>query len=324
MLLLQKKSKQSRSAADVAQYPASKKSFTTLLKNNWQLYVLVLPAILYFLIFNYLPMYGVQIAFRDYKAVRGIMGSEWVGLKHFRTFFDAYYFKRLLVNTLLLNVYNLLWSFPMPLILALFLNRIRSDQRKRFIQTTIYVPYFISTVVLAGMLYIFLSPTIGIFNIVIKALGFEAIDFMSQASAFRTIYIVSGIWQGAGYNSILYIACLAGVDTSLYEAADMDGASIWQKMFYIDIPSLIPTAMMTFILNSGKMFASNTNKALVMQTAGNVSTSDIIGVYVYNMGLAGGQFSYTAAIGLFTNVVNFILIITVNKISKTVSSIGLF
>ena len=212
----------------------------------------------------------------------------------------------------------------MPLILAIFLNRIRSDRRKRFIQTTIYIPHFISTVVLAGMLYLFLSPTVGIFNTAIKALGFRPVDFMSQASAFRTIYIASGIWQGAGYSSILYIACLAGVDLSLYEAADIDGASIWQKIRYIDIPSLIPTAMMTFILNSGKMLASNTNKALVMQTAGNIPTSDIIGVYVYNMGLAGGQFSYSSAIGLFTNVVNFILIITVNKISKKVSSVGLF
>lgn len=301
-----------------------KVKLTTLIKNNWQLYVLVLPVVIYFFVFNYLPMYGIQISFRNYKAVQGITGSEWVGLKHFKTFFEAYYFKRLLANTLVLNIFNILWNFPIPIILAILLNQVRSDKRKKFIQTTIYVPYFISTVVLAGMLYIFLAPSSGIFNVAREALGLATYDFMSEASAFRPVYIISGIWQSAGYGSILYIACLAGVDPCLYEAAEIDGASVWQKIRYIDIPSLIPTAMMVFILDCGKMLASNTNKALVLQTAGNISTSDIIGVYVYNMGIAGGQFSYTAAIGLFTNIVNFVLIITVNKISKKVSDIGLF
>lgn len=296
----------------------------TLIRNNWQLYVLVLPAIIYFVVLNYLPMYGVQIAFKDYKAVKGIAGSAWVGLKHFKTFFDAYYFKRLLTNTLLLNVYSLLWSFPIPLILAIFLNQIRSDKRKRFIQTTIYVPYFISTVVLAGMLYIFLSPTSGILNFARVALGLDAVDYMAEASAFRTIYIISGIWQTAGYSSILYIACLSGVDPALYEAAEIDGASVWQKIRYIDLPSLVPTAMMVFILDCGKLFSDNTSKALVLQTSGNIPTSDIIGVYVYNMGLAGGQFSYTSAIGLFVNVINFVLIISVNKIAKKASDVSLF
>ena len=294
------------------------------MRNNWQLYVLILPAVLYFLVFNYLPLYGIQIAFKDYKAVDGITGSAWVGLKHFKTFFDAYYFKRLLTNTLLLNVYSLLWSFPVPLILAILLNQIRSPRRKRFIQTSIYVPYFISTVVLAGMLYIFLSPTSGIFNSVRELLGLKAVDYMSDAGAFRSIYIISGIWQSAGWGTILYIASLAGVDQALYEAAEIDGASIWQKIRYIDLPSLAPVAMMVFILDCGKLLSSNTDKALVMQTAGNIPTSDIIGVYVYNVGLGSGQFSYTAAIGLFVNLINFVLIIAVNRISKKVSNVGLF
>ena len=187
-----------------------------VLKNNWQLYLLVLPAVIYFVVFNYLPLYGIQIAFKDYKAVDGIAGSAWVGLKHFKNFFNAYYFKRLLSNTLLLNVYYLLWSFPVPLILAILLNQIRGTKKKRFIQTSIYVPYFISTVVLAGMLYIFLSPTSGILNFARTALGLKAIDFMSDASAFRSIYIISGIWQAAGYGTILYIATLTGIDLSLY------------------------------------------------------------------------------------------------------------
>ena len=301
-----------------------KKSLAAAMRDNCQLYILVIPAIIYFVVFNYLPLYGIQIAFKDYKAVDGIAGSAWVGLKHFKNFFNAYYFKRLLSNTLLLNVYYLLWSFPVPLILAIFLNQIRGKKKKRFIQTSIYVPYFISTVVLAGMLYIFLSPTSGILNFARTAMGLKAVDFMSEASAFRPVYIISGIWQAAGYGTILYIATLTGIDPSLYEAAEIDGASIWQKIRYIDIPSLIPTAMMVFILDCGKMLASDTNKALVMQTPGNIPTSDIIGVYVYNVGLGSGQFSYTAAIGLFVNIINFILIISVNQVSKRMTDVGLF
>lgn len=304
--------------------PRKKKGFRLAFKSYWQLYVLVLPAVLYFLVFNYLPLYGIQIAFKDFKAVFGISGSKWVGFKHFENFFHAYYFKRLLANTLLLNVYNLLWSFPVPIILAILLNQIKGPKIKRFIQTSIYVPYFISTVVLAGMLYIFLSPTSGIFNILRQALGMKAVDFMSDAKAFRTIYIVSGIWQSAGWGTILYIASLSGVDPSLYEAAEIDGASIWQKIRYIDMPSIVPVIVMVFILDCGKLLSSNTDKALVMQTAGNIPTSDIIGVYVYNVGLGSGQFSYTTAIGLFINIINFIIIITANQISKKISDVGLF
>lgn len=293
-------------------------------KGNWQLYVLLLPAVLYFFVFQYMPLYGVQIAFKDYKIVKGIWGSEWVGLKHFLNFFNAYYFERLLSNTLLLNVYYLLWSFPVPILLALLLNRIRAERTKRFMQTAIYVPYFISTVVLAGMIYIFLSPTNGIFNVAREALGLASMDFMSDAGAFRSIYIISGIWQSAGYGTILYIATLTGVDPSLYEAAEIDGANIIQKIRYIDIPSLIPTAVMVFVLDCGKLLNSNTNKALVLQTPGNIQTSDIIGVYVYNVGIGQAQFSYTAAIGLFVNIINFLLIIGANKVSKKLSDTSLF
>ena len=304
--------------------PKKKINYAVYFKNNWQLYVLILPAIIYFIVFNYMPLYGIQIAFKDFKAVFGIAGSKWVGFKHFENFFHAYYFKRLLANTLLLNVYNLLWSFPVPIILAILLNQIKGPRIKRFIQTSIYVPYFISTVVLAGMLYIFLSPTSGILNVLRQALGMKAVDFMSDAKAFRSIYIISGIWQSAGWGTILYIASLSGVDPSLYEAAEIDGASIWQKIRYIDIPSIVPVIVMVFILDCGKLLSSNTDKALVMQTAGNIPTSDIIGVYVYNIGLGSGQFSYTTAIGLFINVINFIIIISANQISKKISDVGLF
>ncbi len=301
-----------------------KVSIKAQMKNQWQLYLLILPAVIYFFVFNYMPLYGIQIAFKDYKAVSGIMGSAWVGLKQFTTFFHAYYFKRLMINTFLLNVLYLLCSFPIPIILAIFLNQIRGEKIKRMIQTSIYVPYFISTVVLAGMLYIFLSPTSGILNVIREMFGARAIDFMSESSMFRGIYILSGIWQSAGWGTILYIASLAGVDQSLYEAAEIDGASIWKKIYYIDIPSIIPVIMMVFILDCGRLLSSDTNKVLVMQTAGNIPTSDIIGVYVYNVGLGSGQFSYTAAIGLFINIINFVLIISVNRISKKMTDVGLF
>ena len=301
-----------------------KGSFTSYMKGNWQLYVMILPAVLYFLVFNYFPLYGIQIAFKDYKAVWGIAGSPWVGFKQFDTFFHAYYFKRLIVNTLVLNVENLAFSFPIPIIMAIMLNQIHNGTLRQMIQTSIYVPYFISTVVLAGMLYIFLSPTSGILNFIREAMGLKAIDYMSSARAFRPIYIISSIWQSAGYNTILFIAALSGIDQELYEAAEIDGASTWQKIRYIDLPSLLPTAMMVLVLNCGGLLNSNTQKTLVMQTSGNIPTSDVIGVYVYTVGLGSGQFSYTAAIGLFTNMINFILILSVNKLSKKLTDVGLF
>ncbi|MBQ8160072.1 MAG: sugar ABC transporter permease [Clostridia bacterium] len=295
----------------------------SVIRNRW-LYLLILPALVYLIIFNYLPMYGVQIAFKNYKPVRGIAGSEWVGFKHFTTFFNAYYFGRLITNTLLLNVLSLLFSFPMPIFLALVVNNIRSQRLKKFTQTAIYVPHFISTVVLAGILYILLSPTNGIINHFLVALGGKSIYFMNEASWFRPVYIISGIWQNAGWDSILYIAALAGVDPELYEAATIDGANKWQKVRYIDFPHLVPTATMMLILNCGSLLSSATQKTLLLQTGGNMATSDIIGTYVYTMGLGSGQFSYTAAIGLFVNVINFILVLSANKISDRLQGETLF
>ena len=230
--------------------PRKKKGFRLAFKSYWQLYVLVLPAVLYFLVFNYLPLYGIQIAFKDYKAVKGIAGSPWVGLKHFKNFFNAYYFDRLIINTLLLNILNLVFSFPVPLLLSILLNQIRKQKVKRAIQTTIYVPYFISTVVLAGMLYIFLSPTSGIFNHVRQAMGLNPIDYMSEAAAFRPIYIISNIWQTAGYSTILYIATLTGIDLSLYEAADIDGASTWITYWKVVFPMMMPMHATVAILTA--------------------------------------------------------------------------
>ncbi len=293
-------------------------------QKNWQLYVLLLPAIGFIFVFNYLPLYGVQIAFRNYKAAFGITGSAWVGWKNFTDFFSAYYFKRLLANTFLLNLYGLICSFPIPIILAILLNQVERPRYKKFIQTTIYVPHFISTVVMAGILYLFLSPSNGIINTLIQALGGDPIHFMIEPKWFRPLYIISDIWQHAGWNTILYIAALTGIDPGLYEAATIDGATKLQKIRHIDIPHLVPIVVMMLILNCGSLLVSNTDKALLMQTPGNMATSDIIGVYVYQMGLGKAQYSYTTAIGLFINVINFVMIISVNWISKRLNQTGLF
>ncbi|MDR0636232.1 MAG: ABC transporter permease subunit [Treponema sp.] len=293
-------------------------------RNDWQLWVLLLPALVYFFVFCYLPMYGIQIAFRDYKAVFGITGSKWVGLKNFTDFFSAYYFTRLLSNTFLLNIFGLLWSFPIPIIMAILLNQLEHPHFKKFVQTSIYIPHFISTVVMAGMLYLFLSPTNGIFNKFIEMFGGAPIYFMAEPSWFRTLFIGSDIWQHAGWSTILYIATLTGIDPELYEAATVDGANKRQKIWHIDLPHLIPIAVMMLILSCGSLLVSNTDKALLMKTAANSARSDIIGVYVYEMGLGRAQFSYTAAIGLFTNVINFITIMAVNFISKKLGETSLF
>jgi putative aldouronate transport system permease protein len=293
-------------------------------RNDWQLWVLLLPALVYFFVFCYLPMYGIQIAFRDYKAVFGILGSKWVGFKNFTDFFSAYYFTRLLSNTFLLNIFGLLWSFPIPIILAISLNQLTNGGFKKFVQTSIYIPHFISTVVMAGMLYLFLSPTNGIFNKFIEMAGGTPIYFMAEPSWFRTLFIGSDIWQHAGWSTILYIATLTGIDPELYEAATVDGATKTQKIWYIDLPHLIPIAVMMLILSCGSLLVSNTDKALLMKTAANSARSDIIGVYVYEMGLGRAQFSYTAAIGLFTNVINFVTIMVVNFVSRKLGETSLF
>ena len=303
---------------------ARKGNLKTKLLNDWQLYLLILPGVIYFIVFHYVPLYGIQIAFKDFKVSKGIVDSAWVGFDNFKTFFNSYYCGRLIINTLLLNVYSLLWSFPVPVVLALLLNRIKQERFKKFTQTVIYIPHFISTVVMAGMLYIFLSPETGMINRLINVLGGQSIYFMAEAGWFRTVYIASGIWQSAGWGTILYIAALTGVDQEVYEAATLDGASVMQKIRHIDIPSILPIAVMMLILECGKIMGGDTQKALLLQTKSNTATSDIIGLYVYNVGLGQAKYSYTAAIGLFQNLIGFVMIVVVNTISKRVSSVSMF
>ncbi|MGN0745420.1 MAG: ABC transporter permease [Aristaeellaceae bacterium] len=291
-------------------------------RRNWQIYLFILPAMVYFIVFHYFPMYGIQIAFRDYRLTEGITGGNWVGLKYFQKFFSSYYCSRLITNTLLLNVLGLFLGFPFPIVMALLLNRL-STRFKKFTQTVIYIPHFISTVVLAGMIYIMFG-TNGIANKLVTALGGDPILFMAEASWFRPIYIGSAIWQGSGWGTILYIAALTSVDPEIYEAATIDGASLLQKIRHIDIPTVIPIATMMLILNMGSLLGGDTQKVLLLQTAGNKAVSDIIGVYVYNMGLTQGQFSYTAAIGLFQNLIGCIMVLTVNTIAKKAGQVSMF
>ena len=291
---------------------------------NWQLYLFLLPTVAYFLIFRYYPMYGLQIAFRNYKANKGIWGSAWVGLKNFERFFHTADFGRLLTNTLAVSVENLLLSFPIPIILALLLNQLPSRRYKKLVQTVIYAPHFISTVVLVGIIFLFFSPSSGIVNHLIAALGGTRVHFLAEASWFRPLYIGSEIWQSAGWGSILYLAALSGINPELHEAAIMDGANKYQRVWHIDIPGILPTVVIMFILNSGKVMAVGFEKAYLMQTSLNISASEIIATYVYKRGLLQSQFSFSTAVGVFESVVNLALICTVNYISKKVSNSSLF
>lgn len=296
------------------------------MRRDWQLWVLLLPALAFFIVFCYFPMYGAQIAFRDYRAGMKITESPWVNFANFEKFFNMYYCGRMFKNTFLLNLFGLAFGFPVPILLAIMLNQLNHKRFKGFTQTAIYVPHFISTVVLAGMIYLFFSPTNGIINHLISSLGGKPVFFVMEPGWFRTLYIGSDIWQNAGWNTILYIATLTGIDPQLYEAATIDGATRWDKIRHIDIPHLIPIAVMMLILNCGTLLTSNTDKVLLLQTSGNLATSNILGVYQYNIGIAGKkpQLSLAAAVGLCVNLINFVIILLVNFISRKAGDISLF
>lgn len=282
---------------------------------NWQLYAMLLIPIVITIIYKYIPMYGIQIAFRDYKASQGMFGSQWVGLQWFERFFGSPNCIRMIKNTVLLSLYSLLWSFPIPIILALMINQLRFQKFKRAVQTILYAPHFISIMVVCGMIRIFLSPSGGLINLLLGT----SVDFMTEASAFRTIYIASGIWQDAGWGMIVYMATLSNIDTSNYEAAKIDGASVFQRIRYIDIPELIPTIVLMLIMSAGNLMNVGFEKVWLLQTDLNKATSDVIAVYVYQQGIENAKYSYSTAVGLFNTVVNIILLIIVNKICGKLS-----
>ena len=293
-------------------------------KRSYQLYLFLLPTLLYFAIFHYGPMYGIQIAFRDYLGALGIWGSPWVGLEHFQRFFNSAYFVNLLSNTILLSFFGLIFDFPVPILFALMLNQIGNKRYRKLVQTISYAPHFISTVVFVGIIFIFLSPSTGIVNILLDTLGFERAYFMGSSAWFRPVYVISNIWKGTGWGAIIYLATLAGINPELYEAATIDGATKMQRILHIDIPGILPTVTIMLIMRTGSIMAIGFEQAFLMQTPLNLETSEIISTYVYKVGLMGAQFSFGAAVGLFNSVVNLMLIALVNRFARSVGETSLW
>ena len=295
-----------------------RKSLASRIWEYRQMYLLLLIPVVLTLVYKYYPMYGIQMAFRNFKPSRGILGSEWVGLEWFVRFFEAPNCWRMIKNTVLLSVFSLLWSFPVPIIIALALNQMRFRRYRRVVQTVIYAPHFISTMVICGMLKIFLSPSGGLINLLFGT----SIDFLTESTMFRTIYLASGIWQDAGWGTIIYLATLSGVDPCLYEAAKIDGASMFQRIWNIDVPSLMPMAILQLIMAAGGIMNVGFEKVWLLQTELNKATSDVIAVYVYQQGIESAKYSYSTAIGLFNTAVNIVLLLIVNRIASKASDVS--
>lgn len=291
---------------------------------NYELYLFVLPALVYLFLYCYLPLYGVQIAFKDYRVGKGIEGSAWVGFKHFQKFLGNATNRSLIWNTLRLSVEALIVGFPMPIIFAVLLNEVRQQHFKKLVQTVSYAPHFISTVVLVSMLTLFLDKNTGIVNTMLRTFEAGPYDFMSRSDWFPHIYVISDIWQNLGWNSIIYISALAGVDVGLHEAARIDGASRLQRIFHVDLPCIFPTIAIMLIMQTGNLMTVGFEKAYLMQNALNLGTSEIISTYVYKIGLLYNQYSYSTAINLFNSVVNCILLITVNGLVKKMTDTALW
>lgn len=303
------------------------KDFKKKLRADWvrnrSLYVLVLPVVMFYILFNYKPIYGAIIAFQDYVPRLGISGSEWVGLANFKRFFSDIYFGRLMKNTLLLSVYDILFGFPAPIILALLLNEIHNKFFKNVTQTITYLPHFISMIVVCGMLTDF-SLSTGLFNDIIEFFGGERHPLLQDPKLYRTIYIASGIWQQVGWGTIIYLSALAGVDSQLYEAAEIDGATKWKQTLHVTLPGIAPTIITMFILKNGKLMSMGYEKTILLYNPSTFETADIISSYVYRIGLLEQDWSYSTAIGLFNSVINFVLLILANKLSKKFSETSLW
>ncbi|MGN0905818.1 MAG: ABC transporter permease [Bullifex sp.] len=301
-----------------------KKDWKKKYRGKGGLMLLALVPILWYVVFCYVPMYGVQIAFKKYNPSLGILGSPWVGLKYFRQFFESYYFTEITLNTIILSLYTLLIGFPLPIILALIVNEIRSPFLKKSVQNITYIPHFLSVVVIVSMLNIFSNPTYGFFNDIREFFGLAPVDLMAKPEFFRPMYVFSNVWQHMGFNSIIYIAALSAIDPALYEAATIDGASRFKKIIYISLPSIVPTIMVLFIMRIGSIMNVGFEKVLLMQNPINKSTSEIISTFIYTNGIQKGQFSYSTAVGLFNSVINCTLLLVANKASKKLTGSGLW
>ncbi len=300
-----------------------KKSVFSRIAKDYQLYLLVLPALIWYVLFAYVPMYGVQIAFKDYSGALGILGSPWVGIKHFKSFFRSYYAWTLIKNTVVLSLYSMAAGFPIPIILSLMLNEVKSPGRKKFAQTVLYAPHFISIVVLVGMLNLFFSAK-GPMDTLRMAMGLESVNYLTSPGAFRHLYVWSGVWQEAGWGCVIYLAALSGVDPGLHEAAMIDGASRFQRIWHINLPCLLPTATILLIMNAGSVLSVGFDKAFLMQNDLNMKTSNVISTYIYNRGLVKQDYSFSTAVGLMNNLINFFMVLLVNKIATALSDTSLF
>ena len=283
---------------------------------NWILYLMLLPVLAYFIIFKYKPMYGITLAFKEFYAKKGIMGSPWIGFDNFERFLSAYNFKTLLWNTLRLSLYTLLVGFPLPIVFALFLNYLRSNWLRKTVQMVSYAPHFISTVVICGMITVFMSNNNGIFNILLEKIGLESVDFLGTPEYFSHIYVWSGVWQNMGWNAIIYISALAGVDQQMHEAAIIDGATKLQRMWYIDLPSIKSTIVMLLIMRMGNIMDVGFEKVFLLQNPLNQNVSNILSTYVYQVGLQNSQYGYSTAVSLFNTIINVILLVLANTVSK--------
>ncbi len=295
-------------------------------RQHWQLFLFLIPAVAYALIFNYYPMFGVQIAFRNYTPRGGIWGSPWVGLKHFIKFFQSYQFSRVLSNTVIVSLYSLMVNFPLSIIMALSINLIRNRHFKKVTQTISYMPHFISVVVIVGMLNQLLNPICGLYGNLYRLFigaGYPP-NFMTNTNVFRHLFVWSGTWQNLGWNTIIYIASLSGSDPELHEAAEIDGATRLKRVFYIDLPTILPTAAIMLILNAGSVMNVGFEKVYLMQNNANLSTSEVISTYIYKTGMSNGtsQFSYATAIGLFNSVINCIMLIIFNRFANLIGDDG--
>lgn len=289
-----------------------------------QLYLLLVPFLLFYLIFEYKPMYGLQIAFKDYSLYKGIEASEWVGLKHFINFFQGEYFLRLLKNTFMINVYAIVFGFPVPIILALLFNEIRNVKYKSFLQTLTYLPHFVSAVVVAGMVVNFLAPSNGLINLIIERLGGEKVYFLIKPKYFRGIYTIMNIWKESGFGAIIYIAALTGINTELYEAASIDGANKWKQTLHVTIPGILPTIMIMLILKISRILNVGFETIILLYQPATYETSDVISTFVYRMGLKDAQYDLATAVGVFNALVALILVSISNKISKKITEVGIW
>ncbi|MGI6256393.1 MAG: ABC transporter permease [Acutalibacter sp.] len=293
---------------------------------NWPLYVMLIPVVVYFALFCYAPMYGITLAFKDYKVRAGIMGSPWADpwYTYFQEYFQSPYFGRVVPNTIIISLQSLIFCFPLPILLALSLNEVRSTGFKKFVQNVTYIPHFLSVLVLVGMLKSFTNSDYGIVNLVINAMGGEGKNWMQEASLFRPLYVGSAVWQNMGWDAIIYIAALAGIDPGLHEAAMIDGANRLQRIWHINIPGILPTMVILLILNAGNIMNVGFEKIFLMQNDLNMNVSDVISTYAYRIGIESAQYSLSTTISLFNSVINCILLFIVNGIARKLSDTSLW